>query len=142
MNSQELNGDLETRIRKQFDNVPFAQLLGIELESIEPGVASVALRLNDNLKQNNGVIHGGVTATLIDTALALAILSILPESDRVTTVDLTISYLRPLTDGKAKATARVIRAGNRLITASAEVCGEGGSLAATALSTYIKLATP
>src|SRR5262245_54984317 len=118
MNSQELTVDLETRIRKQFDEVPFANLLGLEFESIEAVVSVVSLPLHHNLKQNNGVIHGGAIAALIDTALALAILSVLPESDRVTTVDLTISYLRPLIDGKAKATARVIRAGNRVITAS------------------------
>jgi uncharacterized protein (TIGR00369 family) len=142
MSSQQLTPDQQERIRKTFEHVPYAKLLGIELESVEPGVAVASLPLHDNLKQNNGVIHGGVIASLIDTALALAILSVLPESDRVTTVDLTISYLRPLTEGKAKATARVIRAGNRLITASAEVANDSGTLTATALSTYIKLQHP
>jgi uncharacterized protein (TIGR00369 family) len=139
MRPQTLTASQKARIRQAFDDVPFAKLLGIELESIEPGVAVVSLALNEKLKQNNGVIHGGVIASLIDTALALAILSVLPESDRVTTVDLTISYLRPLTEGKASATARVIRAGQRIISASADVTNDHGTLAATALSTYIKL---
>ena len=142
MSSQPLSAAQQNRIRQAFDDVPFARLLGIELESVEPGIAVVSLQLNDQLKQNNGVIHGGVIASLIDTALALAILSVLPESDRVTTVDLTISYLRPLVEGKASAKARVIRAGKRVITASADVVGDAGNVAATALSTYIKLGHP
>jgi acyl-CoA thioesterase len=139
MISQKLTAAQEKRIRQTLEEVPFAKLLGIELESVESGVAVVVLTLHENLKQSNGVIHGGAIASLIDTALALAILSVLPKGERVTTVDLTISYLRPLVAGQAKATARVIRAGQRLISASAEVVGDNGSLAATALSTYIKL---
>jgi acyl-CoA thioesterase len=131
---------LEERIRRSLEATPFAKSLGIELESVEPGIAVLVSELKDNFKQNNGVIHGGLIATLIDTALALAILSVLPEGERVTTVDLTISYLRPLIEGKARATARVLRAGQRIITASADVAGNNGSLAATALSSYIKLA--
>lgn len=129
----------EDRIRRSLEQATFAKFLGIELESLEPGVAVVVLELNDNFKQNNGVIHGGVIASVIDTALALAILSVLPEGERVTTVDLTISYLRPLIEGKARATARVLRAGKRIIAASADVAGDNGNVAATALSTYIKL---
>ena len=139
MNSKGLPPVDEERIRRSLDQATFAKFLGIELESVEPGIAVIALELKDNFKQNNSVIHGGVIASLIDTALALAILSLLPDGERVTTVDLTISYLRPLVDGKARATARVLRAGKRIIAASADVSGDNGNIAATALSTYIKL---
>jgi acyl-CoA thioesterase len=135
-----MNSAVEDRIRRSLEQTTFAKFLGIELESLEPGVAVVVLELSDKFKQNNGVIHGGVIASLIDTALALAILSVLPEGERVTTIDLTISYLRPLIEGKARATARVLRAGKRVIAASAEVAGDNENVAATALSTYIKLA--
>ena len=63
----------------------------------------------------------------------------LPSGERVTTVDLTISYLRPLTTGRARATARVVRAGRRLITVSGEVLDDDGKPVATALTTYIKI---
>ena len=51
-----------------------------------------------------------------------------------------VNYLRPLREGTATATARVLRAGRRLITVSADVFDDGGNLAATALSTYLRLA--
>ena len=127
------------RIQKALDNLPFAKLIGIELDQINEGVATLGLEVRNDLMQNNGVVHGGAIASLIDTAAAFAIVSVLPSGERVTTVDLTISYLRPLTTGRARATARVVRAGRRLIAVSGEVLDDGGKPVATALTTYIKI---
>src|SRR5687767_11664836 len=127
------------RIRKAIDSVPFAKLLGIELDDISNGTATLGLNISEQLTQNHGVVHGGAIASLIDTATAFAIIPLLAPQERVTTVDLTISYLRPLTEGRIRATAKVVRAGRRLFVVSAEVFDKDGKLATTALSTYIKL---
>lgn len=127
------------RIQKAVGSVPFAKLLGIELDAISSGTATLGLDIRKDLTQNHGVVHGGVTASLIDTATAFAIISLLSPKERVTTVDLAISYLRPLTDGRITAVAKVLRAGRRLFVVSAEVFDGDGKLATTALSTYIKL---
>ena len=127
------------QIRKTIDGVHFAQLLGIELDDIGPGTATLGLNIRKQLTQNHGVVHGGAIASLIDTATAFAIISLLSRGERVTTVDLTVSYLRPLTEGRMTATARVLRAGQRLLVVSAEVFDKDGKLTTTALSTYIKL---
>jgi uncharacterized protein (TIGR00369 family) len=121
------------------DRVPFAKLLGIRLESYDTGVSTLVLPIREELKQNNGVVHGGAIASLIDTSTAIAILTVLQPHERFTTIDLTINYLRPLISGQARASARVLRAGRRVISVSSEVVNDDGSLAATALSTYIKL---
>src|SRR5258705_9298907 len=139
MKSAKLTAAQEKRVRQALDKVPFAKLLGIELESFEAGSAVLALKLNENLKQNHGVVHGGAIASLIDTATAIAIITLLAPRERVTTVDLTISYLRPLTKGRITAKARVVRSGRRLFVVTADVFGDDGILASTALSTYIKL---
>lgn len=127
------------RIQKALATVPFAQLLQLELESLDSGTATLALNVRRELTQNQGVVHGGAIASLIDTATAFAILSLLAPKERVTTVDLTISFLRPLRTGRLRAAAKVIRAGRRLFVVSAEVFDEDGKLATTALSTYIKV---
>ena len=127
------------RIQKAVKSVPYARLLGFELDEVSPGAATLGLKIRKNLMQNHGVVHGGAIASLIDTASAFAIIPLLTAEEKVTTVDLTISYLRPLTKGRVSATARVVRAGRRLFVVSAEVKDEDGKLAATALSTYIKL---
>lgn len=127
------------RIQKALDSVPYARLLGIELQEISPGSATLRFRVRKKLKQNHGVVHGGAIASLIDTAMALAILSALPTGERITTVSLTISYLRPLTAGEVTATAKIVRSGRRLITVTADVFAHDGKLASTALSTYSKV---
>jgi uncharacterized protein (TIGR00369 family) len=120
------------------DHVPFAKLLGIEVDSVEPGRAVLSMKLRDDLMRNHGIAHGGAIATLIDSAMAIAIMAQLAENERTVTVDLTIHYLRPISEGTAKASARIVRAGRRVITVSAELFDSEGKLAATAISTYLR----
>ncbi len=134
----ELTEAQQRRIARALETVPFARLLGIELESVEPGRSVMTLQIREELKQNNAVVHGGAIASLIDTSTAFAILTLLAENERTTTVDLTISYIRPLVTGVAQCSARVLRAGGKIIVVSAEVLDQAGNLAATALSTYLR----
>jgi acyl-CoA thioesterase len=127
------------RVRKALAKVPFAELLGIELTAAAVGSATLRLVIRDDLKQIHGVMHGGAIASLIDTATAFAIVTMLPRREKFATVDLMVNYLQPLRNGTATACARVLRAGRRLITVSADVLDDGGNLAATALSTYLRL---
>jgi uncharacterized protein (TIGR00369 family) len=120
------------------DHVPFARLLGIEVDSVEPGQAVLSMKLRHEHMRNNAIAHGGVIATLIDSAMAIAIMALLDENERTVTVDLTIHYLRPVPEGSAKASARVVRAGRRVVTVSAELFDAEGKLAATAISTYLR----
>jgi uncharacterized protein (TIGR00369 family) len=139
MNHSRLSEAQKKRIDRAVRNIPFGDLVGIQLETIEPGSATMSLQVRDELRQNNGVVHGGAIATLIDSAAAFAVIPLLNENETATTVDLTISYLRPLITGVAKVSARVLRQGSRLIVISADVVDERGELAATALTTYIRL---
>ncbi|MBA3357098.1 MAG: PaaI family thioesterase [Pyrinomonadaceae bacterium] len=139
MNSEKLTPSQLERIQNALETVPFAKLLGIELEDMAPGTATLGFNIREDLKQNNGVVHGGAIASLVDTATAFAIISLLPPDEKATTADLTISYLRPLRNGRAHSTARVLRAGRRLIVVSAELIDDAENLIATALTTYIKI---
>jgi uncharacterized protein (TIGR00369 family) len=135
----ELTQAQRQRVERALDTVPFARLLGIKLESVVAGQAVLVLPVSDDHKQNHGVVHGGAIASLIDSAMAFAIIPLLAENERTTTVDLTIHYLRPLTTGVAKSVARVVRAGRRVIVVSAEVLDNNEQLVATAVSTYLRL---
>jgi uncharacterized protein (TIGR00369 family) len=139
MKTGKLGPEQIKRVTSALESVPFAKLIGIELDEVDSGAATLAFDIRDELKQNNGVVHGGAIASLIDTATAFAIISVLPPDEQATTVDLAISYLRPLTKGRARAVAKVLRTGKRLITVSADLFDDSGTLAATALSTYIKI---
>ena len=139
MNENKLNEALVARIHEAFASVPYAKFLGLELGEMKPGEANLHLEVRDELRQNQGVIHGGAVASLIDTASAFAVVTQLEPNERVTTTDLTIHYLRPVTAGRLTATARTVRAGRRLFVLSVEVMDNQQKLIATAVTTYIKL---
>jgi len=117
----------------------FAKMIGMRLTEMLPGEAVIEIEMRDELRQPHGLLHGGVTATLIDTAMAFAVITKLSEDEKASTVDLTVHYLRPHTDGKIVCIAKVVRAGKRILTLSADVYNEQEKLIATAVSTYTKL---
>lgn len=127
------------RLREAFARVAYAQLLGIKLEETTRGRATLSLEWRAELSRMEGIMHGGAIASLIDTASAFAVLSLLELPERTVTVDLTLHFLRPVSNGRIEARARVLRSGRRLATVSIEVSNEAGLLIATALTTYIKI---
>jgi uncharacterized protein (TIGR00369 family) len=142
MMTPDLNDDERRRVERMRDVVPFLKYLGIEVESVGRGTATLLLPVREELSRNDGIIHGGAIASVIDSAFAFAITPLLAENERTVTVDLTIHYLRPLGGeggGVARTIARVVRAGRRVITVSAELFDENEKLAATAISTYLRI---
>ena len=134
-----LTAEEEKRIREAFERVPFVHLLKVELGEVRRGAATLYLEVRDELRQNNGVVHGGVIASLVDTAAAFAIITSLEKGQTTTTVDLTIHYLRPLLEGRITAEARVLRVGRRILTIRIDVLDKTQALAATALTSFIRL---
>ncbi len=132
----------ERDFNKAFDVVnttPYLVHLGIELVEIEHGKAVMKMPMKDELRQPYGLLHGGATASLIDTATAFAVVSVTTREEKCTTVDLTVHYLRPVINETTICTAKIVRAGKRLLTVSAEVHNEDRKLIATAISTYAKV---
>jgi uncharacterized protein (TIGR00369 family) len=120
-------------------NLPFSKMIGMRLVDLRHNEAEIEIEMRDELRQPAGLLHGGVTATLIDTAMAFAVITRLAEGERASTIDLTVHYLRPHTDGKFTCVAKVVRAGKRILTVSADVFNEQKKLIATAISTYTKV---
>ena len=120
-------------------SLPFAKLIGMRLADLNPGEATLTMEMRDDLQQPSGILHGGVTATLIDTAMAFAMRTLIPLDQNTATIDLTVHYLRPHLEGTIECTAKVVRAGKRIFTISADVFGAEGKLIATAISTYTKV---
>ena len=79
-----------------------------------------------------GTVHGGYAATLLDTAIALAANTTLPAGVGYATVDLKVTYLRPLTkdQGPVVAKGKVIHAGTRIIACEAWLTDKDGRLCA------------
>ena len=137
--SKQMDPQKLARAKNAFASVPYAHFLGLQLTELNEGEVSISLDVRAELKQNQGVVHGGAIASLIDTASAFAVLTQIELHERVTTTDLTIHYLRPISGGRMTATARIIRGGRRLFVLSVEVVNDANILLATAVTTYIKL---
>jgi len=121
------------------NNLPLAKMIGMKLVDIRLDEAVLSIDMRDDLRQPSGVLHGGVTATLIDTAMAFAVRTRIPSGEATATIDLTVHYLRPHLEGVLTCTGRVLRAGKRIFTVTADAVNENGKLVATGLSTYTRV---
>jgi uncharacterized protein (TIGR00369 family) len=107
---------------------PMAQLLGIEFVEIDHGRAVFAVTPAEWMYNPIGSVHGGVAATVLDTALGCAVHTTLDAGQAYTTTDLQVRFLRPMSidTGRVIADATVVHSGRRLATAEARLTVEDG----------------
>jgi uncharacterized protein (TIGR00369 family) len=105
----------------------FAERLGARAEVAGDGSARVAFTARDEHLNQAGTLHGGVLATLVDTAMGAAVRS-LADDDVPATSQLTVTYLRPGKPGDLAVTARVRTRGEHLTVCEADVEQDGKSL--------------
>ena len=121
---------------QNLDQVPFARLLGIELNEVDEGLAVASLDLTEEHASNprSGIVHGGVPYTLADTVAGIAA-STLCEGV-APTIDMRIDYLKPTLGGSLRAEAGVVRSGSSVSTVDIEVTNGQADLIATARGTF------
>jgi uncharacterized protein (TIGR00369 family) len=117
----------------------FNQYIGIRLLRRHADGITIECRLREELLNFAGVLHGGVTATLADVAVGMALAKRVGSPRAATTVELKINYLRPVTGPKVTARSHLLRIGKKLCTARVDVFDAGRKLAAVALVTYMLL---
>ena len=120
-------------------DAPFPRLMGMRLEGIEIDGATVVLDIDERHFQPFGIVHGGVLATLIDTATFWAAFLRLPPEAGLVNIDLKLNYLQPANAGRLTATGRCIRPGRTLSYTEAHVRDERGDLLAHGTSTLMAL---
>ncbi len=100
----------------------FNRVLGVKIVELHEDGATLRLALKPEHLNGAGVVHGGVTATLADAAVGVAVTKALKR--RGTTIELKINYLEPAVEGELRARSYILRAGRRVLTARVEVhCG-------------------
>lgn len=113
--------------------VPYWQTLGLELMEVEPGRAVFEANVSHGLMQN-GVVHGGVLASIADSACAVASIAHVFPASYATTINLQVAYLKPLTQGRFRAVGRCLKAGKKVLFCEAHVFDEDEGLVCTATS--------
>jgi uncharacterized protein (TIGR00369 family) len=116
----------------------FADTIGIAVTKAENGSARAELDVDERHLNPGGTVHGGVLATLVDTAMGAAVRSTTGDADVPATSQLTIAYLRPGRPGLLSVDARVGKQGEHLLVCSAQVEQEGHALI-EALATFAVL---
>jgi uncharacterized protein (TIGR00369 family) len=106
---------------------PIARLIGMELIEVDPGRAAFALEPGEWMYNPIGSVHGGIAATLLDSAMGCAVHTTLEAGVGYTTTDLQVRYLRAIRAGGGRVIAegRVVHAGRRTATAEGRLFLEG-----------------
>ncbi|HTD50890.1 MAG TPA: PaaI family thioesterase [Acidimicrobiia bacterium] len=120
---------------------PAAALLGMELDEVQPGRTVFSMLAEEVHENPMGTMHGGIVATLVDTAMGCALSSRLPADAGFTTLELTTNYVRAITQatGRVYAEGTVVHSGGRVATTEARVRDANGTLYAHATSTCLIL---
>ena len=115
---------------------PFEEYLGMRIEEAAEGRAVLTMPFKVKLAQGKGLMHGGAVTALADTAVAMAIKSILPEDTHFATVELSLKFHAPVKGGTVKAVARVAEQEGRTIRGEADVFDEHGVKVASFMSVF------
>lgn len=117
------------------------RLLGMRFDEVEHGRVVVSLETRPDFANPMGAVHGGITATMLDSVMACAVHTTLPAGVGYTTLELKVNYIRTVrTDGRAlTAEGTVIHAGRRTATAEGKVLDEQGKLVAHGTTTCLVL---
>ena len=114
--------------------VGITRLLGMQLEVSRRPRSPSRCRRPTELGNAVGVVHGGIAATLLDSAMGCAVHSALAPGERYTTLDLHVHYIRPIPIdlGHIVATGEIVHRGGRLATAEGRLVGAAERCSRTA----------
>ena len=125
---------------KQFlHEIPFNSHVGFKLVRLHKDGVTIECPLRPELMNGAGVLHGGVTATLADVAVGMALARHLGRPRAATTVEMKINYLRPVAHGKIAARSHLVKVGARLCCGRVEIFDGERRPVAAALVTYMIL---
>ena len=115
---------------------PFEEFL--EMTIVEAGEGRALLTMPFRVKhaQGKGLMHGGAVTSLADTAVAMAIKSLLPEGTNFVTTELSLKFHAPVHGGGIRATAAAEQLDDRSFRGVAEVCDQEGVKVATFTSLF------
>jgi uncharacterized protein (TIGR00369 family) len=124
------------QVRKVANSSPYHRLLGIEATEIREGESRIQMLFKQELTHPYGIVHGGAIASLADSAVAMALISLVEPKDRITTIEFKINFFVPVSKGELRAHAKIIHKGSKTAVGDVEVINEGGELVAKVIATY------
>jgi uncharacterized protein (TIGR00369 family) len=136
---RKVNPDYLLAVSELANNCPYFRLLSMKILSLSPGSALMEVEMEEKHLQAFGFVHGGVFASIIDTAAFWSAFCELDENVGITSVDLKLNYLAPVRKGKLIARGTRLKLGKTLGLGEADIRSEDGKLIAQGTSTLIVL---
>ncbi|MCW5771236.1 MAG: PaaI family thioesterase [Rhodospirillaceae bacterium] len=118
---------------------PMAETLNFRLAEVEDGRVVFVCEPSEFHYNPIGSVHGGLAATLIDSATGCAVHTTLPAGVGYATVNFSVDLIKGITDavGTLRCEGRIVRAGGRIAVADAELKGPDGTLYARGTATCL-----
>jgi len=114
------------------NTTPFNELLGTRCVLREPGRTRYELTVGPDHLNRRGVAHGGVAASLLDTALGAAVITTMAQEEWTGTLEISVQFREPVLPGTVTAEGRVARRSRSIAFAEGEICDASGRILATA----------
>jgi uncharacterized protein (TIGR00369 family) len=113
--------DFASRILASFERQGIMRLIGARMTRVEPGHVEIELPYREDLTQQHGYFHAGVTSTIADSAGGYAGFTLFPADSSVLTVEYKMNLVSPAEGEKLVAVGRVKRSGRSLTVCELEV---------------------
>jgi len=126
-------------IAKIVNTSPYILLLSMELKRLDRGESRIDIETGQKHLQPYGIVHGGVYASLIDAAAYWAVYAGIDEIVGLTTVELKVNYLSPVSKGRLIGKGKSIKIGKTICLGEASIEDEKGNLVAHGTSTLMVL---
>jgi uncharacterized protein (TIGR00369 family) len=134
-------GPHDIRLDQWIDCAPFERLLNISIDEAADGKAVLTMPFYERYAQGAGLMHGGALVSLADTAVVMAIKSLLPPGTHFATVSMEVKLLYPVRQGIVTARAEITDRQERTLHGHATVCNEEGR-AVMEFGSVFKIARP
>ena len=135
---------LQKVVTGELPRPPMADLMNFDLVEVSEGVAVFSAVPAEYHYNPIGVVHGGLAATLLDSAMGCAVHSTLPPETAYTTLEVKVNFVRALTmkTGRVRCEAKVIHVGARTATAEARLLDAAGKMYAHGTTTCMLIREP
>ena len=120
MKLQPVNLDYKSMVRESFSKQGLMKHIGAELITVRPGFSEIRLPYCRDVSQQHGLFHGGVTASILDTAGGYAGLSLFEADEGILTVEFKINLIAPAMGDELIARGRVVKSGRSLTVTHGE----------------------
>lgn len=104
---------------------PFAELIGLEIDSVEAGASVCSIVVTQKHLNPHNVAHGAVVYALADTGMGAALYPLLSEGELCATIEIKINYYAPVYEGRVSCVTRILNKGRSIVNLESELfCGD------------------